>query len=80
MARGWESKSVEAQQAQAAEDTTPSRPHLTAKQAAQLRAKEGLLLSRQRILHELRATHHPRHRQMLEQALSELDIRLAKLN
>lgn len=80
MARGWESKSVEAQQAQAAQDSTPSKPPLTTEQAAQVRAREGLLLSRQRILHELEATHHPRHRQMLEQALSELDDRLSKLN
>ena len=37
MARGWESKSVEAQQSEANEKPTQSRPRLTAEEAALLR-------------------------------------------
>lgn len=79
MARGWESKSVEAQQADAAERSAPAKPHLSAEQAAQLRAREGLLLSCRRIQHELQATRNQGHREMLERALAELNEKLSKL-
>lgn len=79
MARGWESKSVEAQQADAAERSAPAKPRLTAEQAGQLRAKEGLLLSCRRIQHELQATRNQGYREMLEMALAELNDRLSKL-
>jgi hypothetical protein len=72
MARGWESKSVEAQQAEAIEEKTP-RVRLSPEQAAQHRRIEGLELSRQRVLQQLAAAGQPGLRQMLEKALAELD-------
>lgn len=79
MARGWESKSVEEQQAQAAEGgSRPMRP-LTPEEIAHKREREGLLLSRTRVLQQLQAAHHPSHRKMLEDALAELESRLARL-
>jgi hypothetical protein len=76
MARGWESKSVEAQQAEAGEKPGKAGAKLTPEQAAYAREKAGMLLSRKRVLQQLEASRDPRHRLMLEQALAELDERL----
>jgi hypothetical protein len=76
MARGWESKSVEAQQAEVGEKSAKTGARLTPEQAANAREKAGLLLSRQRVVQQLEASRDPRHRQMLEQALAELDEKL----
>jgi hypothetical protein len=79
MARGWESKSVEEQQAQAA--SAPTKPHtrLTPAQLATERKKQGLVLSRQRLLQQLKVSQNPNHRKMLESALADLDAQLAQL-
>ena len=79
MARGWESKSVESQQAEATEEKRPSRAKLTSQQAALQRQIDGLLLSRQRVRQQLAAAHDPRLRQMLDGALADLDRRLRDL-
>ncbi|HET8826427.1 MAG TPA: hypothetical protein VFM77_14910 [Terriglobales bacterium] len=75
MARGWESKSVEQQQDEAATAKTRRAP-LTPEQAAKEKRRQGLLLSRQRILQQLEAASNPRHRQMLEAALADLEAQL----
>lgn len=75
MARGWESKSVEAQQEEARQQK-PQRRKLTAEEARKERQKQGLNLSRQRILQQLAVTHNPRHRKLLEDALAALDQKL----
>jgi ABC-type phosphate transport system auxiliary subunit len=80
MARGWESKSVEAQQAEAAENRKEPKPRLTREQATRIRQLEGLRLSRKRILQQLEAAHDPRHREMLTAALSELDKQIQNLD
>jgi hypothetical protein len=41
------------------------------------RKREGLLLSRERLTQQLQAATNPRHRQMLEQAIAELDSQLS---
>lgn len=79
MARGWESKAIEAQQAEASEKTTTFRTKMTAQQAARKRHIDGLILSRQRVRQQLAEVRDPRHRQMLEGALSELDQRIRDL-
>ena len=78
MARGWESKSVEEQQA-AAGMQVESKQRLTPEQAARKQAREAIDLSRRRVLQQLQSIQNPRHRQMLESALSDLDDRLARL-
>jgi hypothetical protein len=78
MARGWESKSVEEQQS-AANTQVESKQRLTSQEAAQKQAREAIELSRRRVLQQLQAVQNPRHRQMLEIALAELDERLARL-
>lgn len=78
MARGWESKSVEEQQA-AASTQVVSKQRLTPQQAACKQERESIELSRRRVLQQLPSIQNPRHRQMLESALSDLDARLARL-
>jgi hypothetical protein len=78
MARGWESKSVEEQQS-AANTQVESKQRLTPQQAAERQARDALAMSRRRVLRQLQEVQNPRHRQMLEIALSELDGRLARL-
>jgi hypothetical protein len=70
---------VEAQQAEASEEKQHSRPRMSVEQAARLRQIEGLGLSRQRVLQEAEAARDPRHRQMLEKALADLDRQIEAL-
>ena len=80
MARGWESKSVEAQQAEALEASAETKPRLSAAEIAILHKKEGILLSRKRVLQQLQASQNPLHRKLLESALTELDAQLRTLD
>ena len=79
MARGWESKSVESQQADALETTSQRKPPRRPEELAKAQRREGILLSRKHILEQLQTARNPRHKQMLETALAELDVRLAAL-
>jgi signal recognition particle GTPase len=79
MARGWESKSVEAQQEEATQKSETRRPPMTAEEAAHSREKESLRLSRQRVVEQMQASSNPRHRKLLQDALSDLDEKLKKL-
>ena len=77
MARGWESKSVEDQQAEASAQSTKSgAERRTPEEALRWREIEGLRLSRQRIVEQLASTNDPRHRKMLEAALTDLESRM----
>jgi len=79
MARGWESKSVEAQQADASAQSSKPGVKLSPEQAVRQREKERLRLSRQSILQQLANARHSRHREMLQDALADLDQRLNSL-
>jgi hypothetical protein len=79
VARGWESKSVEEQQAQARSTPIPAEPPLTPAQTAKQRNRQGLRLSRQHVLQQLEAARNLRHRELLQKALSDLDTQLARL-
>ena len=79
MARGWESKSVEAQQAEASEKNQKPRAKLTPEGAARVRERENLRLARQRLLQQLESSQNPRHRALLNNALSDLDQKLKRL-
>jgi hypothetical protein len=81
MARGWESKSIEQQQEEMAErhkaaHAATSTP-ISASEQQRNRKREGLLLSRQRLTQQLQSACNPRHRQMLEQSIAELDKQLS---
>lgn len=79
MARGWESKSVESQQ-DAAAAARPTGPPMTPEAAARKAARATLLLARTRALADLQKACVPAHRAMLEQAIADLDQRLAALD
>jgi hypothetical protein len=79
MARGWESKSVEAQQAEASDKSSHNRPPMSAEEAARWREKESLRLARQRVLQQLEASTNPRHRKTLQASLADLDEKLSRL-
>jgi len=78
VARGWESKSVEEQQAQAVSIPSPAKLPLTPAQIASQRRRQGLMLSRQYVLRQLEAVQNPRHREILQSALADLDTQLAQ--
>ena len=78
MARGWESKSVEAQQAEANEKPAQRHPPMSVAEAARWREKESLRLARQRVLQQLETSQNPRHRKLLEDSLADLDEQLNK--
>ena len=77
MARGWESKSVEQQQEEMSAERKTARSPLSPAEQQRNRKREGLLLSRERLTQQLQAATKPRHRQMLEQAIAELDSQLS---
>jgi type IV secretory pathway TraG/TraD family ATPase VirD4 len=78
VARGWESKSVEEQQS-AAQTQAETRKLLTPEEVAEQRKREALLLSRSHVQAQLQTAQNPRHREMLQTALAELNARLARL-
>ncbi|MFZ3342360.1 MAG: hypothetical protein WA609_15850 [Terriglobales bacterium] len=80
MARGWESKSVEQQQADALGERGSSRPHLSADEQKRNRQRESLLLVRKGLVTKLDSAQSPRHRQMLQQSLAELDKQLSSFD
>lgn len=80
MARGWESKSIEQQQEEMASSRQPVRATIPLSQQQSNRKRDGLLLSRQRLAQQLQTACNPRHRQMLEQAIADLDAQLSSFN
>jgi len=76
VARGWESKSVEAQQAEASNKSAKPHPAMSPEEAARWREEESLRLSRQRVLQQIEASQSSRHRKLLEDSLADLDEKL----
>ena len=76
MSRGWESKSVEEQQAEATASKGQDKLRLTSEQVAQKQEKESLLLSRKRIVEQMASARNVRHQEMLREALADLDAKL----
>jgi hypothetical protein len=81
MARGWESKSVEAQIEEASSEAKSDASSETRKESLQTRNKrEGLMLQRSRILQEIETARNPRYRSMLDETLNHIETELAELN
>jgi hypothetical protein len=76
MARGWESKSVEEQQAAAVDSLAVVGPPLTADETEAAQAVGTLRLARARLLADLQTACRPAHRATLEAALAEVEARL----
>ena len=75
MARGWESKSIEAQQAERDQPAT-TRPPVTPEEARRLDVRRTLELARSRAAADLARATAPAHRAMLESAVRALDDQL----
>jgi hypothetical protein len=82
MARGWESKSVEAQIEESDSEYSPNNED-QAVSAEELQArikKSDLMLSRRRILQQLEGSSNERYSDLLRRTLAGLDAQLADLN
>jgi len=78
MARGWESKSVESQIEDAAAGAS-GETWLTPAEREIQQKRQGLEMSRRRVLQEIEGTRSAVRRASLEQALAYLDAELGKL-
>jgi hypothetical protein len=81
MARGWESKAVELQIESAEErNTRLTLIRLSAAEASFQREREGLELSRIRVMQDLASAENPKYRELLRRSLGFLDEKLAALD
>jgi hypothetical protein len=78
MARGWESKSVEAQMETANDAPSDSKAPLTDDEKKVRHERDNLKLSRAYIVQQIEASTNGRYTESLQQALSEIDQKLAK--
>jgi hypothetical protein len=77
MARGWESKSVEAQiEEKFTSSNQNSEKPVSHEEAHRKSRRANLQLSRQRILQELESSTNERYSEMLNRSLKELDGQL----
>jgi hypothetical protein len=80
MARGWESKSVEAQIESAAGRKPAKRESkLSPTQVQTMRDRENLELSRTRVQRELASSTNPRYQEILRKGLADLEAKIAQL-
>jgi hypothetical protein len=79
MARGWESKSVESQQDDAAR-RKQVKPELSPEQQERLVRRKTLELSRARLAADLDRASAPPHRRMLERALADVEAQIESLS
>ena len=79
MARGWESKSVEAQIEEGNERPAEETAKATADSRLRQQKIESLKLSRSRVLQQLERARHPAHREMLMKGLQAIEQDIDKL-
>lgn len=79
MARGWESKSVEAQ-IEEGEERVPVAPRDTAETRQVQAQHESLRLSRARLLQQLETARHPAHREVLQNGLRAIEKQMEELS
>jgi hypothetical protein len=81
MARGWESKAVEDQIAEAQSSRQAQRGRaLTAEEIELQKHKQALLLERTRLVRAMEKAYKRRHLEILERGLAHIETELAKLN
>lgn len=76
MAKGWGSKSavVRAERVEVRPSNVPDPATLDL-----IRRKEGIVLSRTRVVTELKSAQNPRYRELLNRTLADLDAKLSAL-
>jgi len=79
MARGWESKSIEAQidGAEVHHRSAVLDNSLPLETLELIRKKESILLSRTRVQQDLKSAQNPRYKALLNKALADLDAQLS---
>lgn len=81
MARGWESKSVEAQIEESTPEFTSDSPGSISSEVREaMQRKRDLDLSRRRIVQQLDSSHSERYSELLRRTLADLDAQIAALN
>ena len=75
MARGWESKSIEAQMEEPLVSSA-GKPHLSPQQIEANQKRETLILTKKKLQADLERSSNPRHQEMLQRAIEEVDARL----
>jgi hypothetical protein len=75
VARGWESKHIESQQAEREASTRPAPP-VTPDEAARAARRRTLEVARARAVADRQAARSPAHRAMLDAAIAALDEQL----
>ena len=80
MARGWESKSVEAQIEEAASETSQSEHFFSVAERQTKQKKNDLQLSRKRVLQQLQSSANERYSELLRRTLADLDAQIAALS
>ncbi len=81
MARGWESKSVEAQIEETnSEHLFNPEPRISAEELQTTFKKKDLLLSRRRIVQQLELSSNERYSELLRRTLAGLDAEIGALN
>ena len=79
MARGWESKAVEDQIAAAEERKAAQARARTPEEVERESRRQGLLLSRTKIVRDIENARDERHRASLQKALEFIDAQIATL-
>lgn len=79
MARGWESKSVEAQMEDAGAGETSGKRSLNDNEKKTQHEHDSLKLSRAYVLHRIESSTNERYTESLRKALTEIEQKLAKL-
>jgi len=80
MARGWESKAVEAQiESKTNEFVAVTKQKRTPDQVQKLIEKRSLEAARAKVHHEIDSTQNERYKEMLARSLKDLESKLAAL-
>jgi len=82
MARGWESKSVEAQMEEsvAAEPAKSKKAQLTPEELLRRKKRADLMLSRSRVVQQLAESSNERYSELLRRTLAALDQQINALS
>ena len=80
MARGWESKSVEAQIEESISEPSRSETPAVSTEALQSKSKKkDLMLSRKRMLQQLERSTSERYSELLRRTLADLEAQIAAI-
>jgi hypothetical protein len=80
MARGWESKSVEEQQAEFGKKSDSAKAEISEQDKLRATEKKRLELARASVFNQLKLAQNPRYIELLTGELAELDKRISELS